>query len=174
MKFLMNPWVLIGVAVAWALSIVGAADYWGGVQRDLERGEWVARDNAKLIKANAEILRLNNEARATEARRIDEMTILATSYSKGAQDAEERRRRDVAAARDGALVLRIPAAACGAGGGEAGQTGPPAPGRDAPATIELPREITADLFALADDADAIADQLRTCQQIALNDRKDSP
>lgn len=168
----MNPWVILGIAVMWALSLLGVGKWQRADGRAAERVEWQERDNKELADANATIKRLNDEARATEEKRAADMNVIATNYAKGYENAEARRRRDVAAARDGALVLRIPASACGSGGGETGPPRPAAAGGDGAPAIELPRAVTADLFALADDADQVADQLRSCQQIAINDRKE--
>lgn len=169
---MLNPWVILGVAVMWALSLFAVGKWQREDGRTAERTEWQARDNAALTAANATIKRLNDEARATETRRVDEMATLAINYSKGFKDAEAQRLRDVAAARDGSLVLRVPAAACGAGGGEAGAFGPPAPGGDGAPTTELPATVTADLLALANEADQVVLQLTACQKIVLNDRKE--
>lgn len=170
----MNPWVLVAAGVLWALSVLAVGKWQREDGRTAERTEWQARDNKALTAANAAIKRLNDEARETETRRVDEMTKLAHNYSKGFRDAEARRLADVAAARDGALVLRIPAAACGAGGGETAAFGPPAPGGAGAATTELPRAVTADLLSLANEADQVVRQLALCVEIATNDRKDSP
>jgi hypothetical protein len=169
---MLNPWVLLGVAVMWALSLLGVGKWQRADGRTTERVEWQAREVAQVTAANAAIKRLNDKARAKERASVDAMAVLAANYSKGFHDAEARRVRDVSAARDGALVLRIPAAALCPGGGQAGALGPDPGGGAGPETVELPRTVTADLLTLANDADQVADQLRTCQQIAINDRKE--
>lgn len=170
----MNPWMLLGIAILWGLSVVGASTKWASLKVAEVRAEYLERDNQALATANAAIKRLQEEARATEAKRVADMNVIAANYAKGYQDAEARRRADVAAARDGALVLRIPASACGSGGGEAGPPGAAAAGGHDPAAVELPRAVAADLLSLANDADQVADQLTACQAIILADRKESP
>ena len=179
----MNPYVLIAVGVLWALSVAGASVKWAGLKVAEVQSAYLARDNTALADANAEIQRLQDAARATEAQRVQDMNTIAANYGKGYEDAEARRRRDVAAARDGALVLRVPASACRTGPSEAGPAGSSSPGGDGAAPLQLPGaagggvlppEITADLYALADDADQVADQLRACQSVVLADRKESP
>lgn len=170
----MNPWLIVGLGLVWLASLWGVGSWQRGEGRTTERLAWQERENKALAEANVEIKRLTDEARATEHRRVDEMTTLAVNYDKGFRDAEDRRRRDVDAARAGALVLRIPSSACGAGAGEARPPGAAAAGGDGSEGIELPRPIAADLLDLANDADQVADQLRACQAIVTNDRKESP
>lgn len=170
----MNPWLILGALAAWLASLWAVGAWQRDEGRTAERAAWEARDNETLRKANGEIKRLTDDARDAERRRVDEMTVLSINYSKGFRDAEADRRRDVAAARDGALRLRIPAAACDAGGSAPAAAGPAAPGGDGAEGIELPGATAADLLDLAHDADQVADQLRACQAVVLNDRKDLP
>lgn len=170
----MNPWLLLAIAILWGLSIAASATKWASLKVAEVRAEYLVRDNKALTEANAKITSLQNAARETEARRVAEMSTLATNYAKGFRDAEAQRLRDVAAARDGSLVLRIPASACSPGGSETSPPRPASGGSDGAATVELPRAIAADLLDLANDADQVADQLRACQSIVLSDRKDSP
>jgi hypothetical protein len=170
----MNPWLIVGLGLVWLASLWGAGSWQRGEGRTTERVAWQERENKALAEANVEIKRLTDEARATEHRRVAEMTTLAVNYDKGFRDAETRRRRDVDASRAGALVLRIPASACAADGGEARPPGAAAAGGDGSEGVELPRAIAADLLDLAYDADQVADQLRACQAIVTNDRKESP
>lgn len=170
----MNPWLILGAVVVSLAGLWAVGSWQRGEGRTVERAACLSRDNEALRKANGEIKRLTDDARDTERRRVDEMTALSINYSKGFRDAEEKRRRDVVAARDGALRLRVPAAACGAGGGAPAEARPAATGSDGAEGIELPGAIAADLLGLAHDADQVADQLRTCQAIVINDRKDLP
>lgn len=170
----MNPWLILAVAILWGLSVAASATKWASLKVAEVRAEYLVRDNKALAEANAKITALNDAARATEARRVAEMSALATNYSKGFRDAEAQRQRDVAAARDGSLVLRIPASACGPGGGEAAAPRPAASGGDGATTTELPGALTADLLALAGEADQVVLQLTACQAIVTADRKDSP
>lgn len=170
----MNPWLLLAIAILWGLSIAASATKWASLKVAEVRSEYLVRDNKALTEANAAIKRLQEEARATEAKRVADMNVIAANYAKGYQNAEARRRADVAAARDGALVLRIPASACRPGGGEATPPGSAATRGHGPEAVELPRAVTADLLSLANDADQVADQLRACQAVVISDRKDSP
>lgn len=178
----MNPWMLLGIAVVWGLSLLGVGKWQRADGRTAERVVWQERE-VKRANASAKLIgALQSEARAEEALRNEQMNVIATNYGKGYEDAEVRRRRDVAAARDGTLVLRLPASACsGSGSGSVASPRSAAGLGNGSAPLELPGAtgggvlppaITADLYALADDADQVAGQLRACQQIILNDRKD--
>jgi len=112
------------------------------------------------------------KARETEAGHAKALALLQTSYQKEIADAKSQRDKDVAAARSGALKLRFAASSPGASDDSKGPGSPV--GSDAAAPIELPPAIAGDLFALADDADATADQLRACQAVIISDRKEAP
>lgn len=156
--------------------MIGYATYWhvSRVNRAVtaERTKWEDRTKAEAAQYAAEMKRLTEEAQAKEKAHASKLAEIGANYAKGLQNAEVIRRRDIASARDGALVLRIPAGACQSGPGTTGEVGPPAPGRNGAKTIELPRQITSDLFTLANDADQVADQLRACQAIIIADRKE--
>jgi hypothetical protein len=103
------------------------------------------------------------------------MNDLETKLQKEKATNDERKKRDAAAARDGSLSLRVPASICAGstagGGGTSGEARSAPALSDGAASVELPRKITGDLHDLANDADSVADQLRTCQQVVLEDRK---
>lgn len=167
----MNPWVILGIAVMWALSVVGASHKWASLKVKEAQAQHLEQRNKELAQANGEIKRLTDEARATERAHVEQIAAIGNHYAKGMRDAEELRKRDLRAARNGNLVLRVPASVC-AGGSEAPATGPATGRGDGAAGVELPREITADLLELAHDADQVADQLRACQSVILSDRRE--
>lgn len=171
---MVNPWVLLAVGVLWALSLAGVGKWQRADGRSAERVEW----QAERIKLQAEwadkLTKAEDGARAQERAHVDAMAAIGANYAKGLHDAEKIRARDVAAARDGALVLRLPSSICGSGPGGAGPAGASAGRIDDPEGVKLPRAIAADLLSLAGDADQVADQLRACQAIVLSDRKEPP
>ncbi|MDQ5980474.1 MAG: prophage endopeptidase [Verrucomicrobiota bacterium] len=177
---LTNPWVLLGIVL-----MMGAVGVW---QRDegknaervvalKDKNDALAKKNAELAEVNATILRLQKEIRELEARHQAEMDNLEAELKKEKADNAKRKKADADAARAGGLVLRVPASVCGGTDGDRGAApalGSTASVRDGGATVELPRQVTADLFDLANDADAVADQLRACQQVVLKDRAAAP
>lgn len=165
-----NPWIIVGVLVAWIASLAGVG-YWQNQSGHIaERVSWQAQDSANLKAANAKILTLEESARVNEQAHAAVIAALDAQYTKELQDAAAQKDRDVAAARAGALKLRY-ATESGAGGGKLpdapASTGP----GNGPSGSELPPETTASLYALADDADQVAKQLASCQAIVEADRK---
>jgi hypothetical protein len=166
-----NPYIILGIVAAWLASLYGVGAWQNKAGHTVERAVWQERENTELVAANAKILKLEETKRAEEHLRAQAVAAISTKYEQEKSDAAKQNARDIADARSGALRLRINAICEGAPGSDAGQT-PTAPGqRDAAAGTELPSEITADLFALADDADEVVKQLTACQEIVRSDRK---
>jgi prophage endopeptidase len=166
----LNPYVIIGLIVAW-LGSLGAVGWWqNSAGHTAERFSWQKRDNDSLTTANAKILKLEQAARDAERRHAEDLEVISAGYQKELVNAKAQRDRDVSAARSGALSLRFHAEGSGACAGGTGQTAAGAAGRDGPATAELPREVAAGLFAIADDADEVVRQLSACQAVIRADR----
>lgn len=165
----MNPWILLGVAIVWGLSLVGVGKWQREDGRTAERVAWQARDNAALTAANATIQKLNDEARATEQAHTQRLAAISANIVKENQDAETRTRRAVAGAR--ALVLRQQPACPSAGAGSPATPATTASGGDGAAACELPASTVRDLFQLVGDADTGMRQLGACQAVILSDRK---
>ena len=166
----MNPYIILGLVIAWIASL-GAVGWWQNQAGHTdERVTWQARENKELQDANASIKRLEEAARAAEQAHATMLAKIGENHQKEIADAAAQKERDVAAARSGRIVLRIPAPCKGANGSAAAKT-PATPGvGDGGATAELPRSVTEDLLSLANDADSVADQLRQCQKVILDDR----
>lgn len=181
---LSNPWVLLGVILALVAShtAVGVWQRNDGAAAERvvalkDKNDALAKKNKELAEVNATILRLQKEIRELEAKHQAEMDKLEAELKKEKADNAKRKKADADAARAGGLVLRVPASVCGGTDGDRGAApalGTAAPVRDGGPTVELPRQVTADLFDLANDADAVADQLRACQQVVLKDRTAVP
>lgn len=166
----MNPYVILGLVIAWVASLAGVGYWQNGAGHTAERVTWQARENTELQAANAKIFELEEAARAAEAAHTTELDKIAQRHQREIADAEVQKEADVAAARAGRIVLRIPAPCKDPNGGE-GTAATAAPGvGDGGATAELPREITANLYALADDADKVVRQLAECQAVVVEDR----
>lgn len=160
----LDPWVILGVVLAWIASLAAIGVWQNDAGHTDERVSWQAKDNAELKAANATIQLLNDEARAQEHKHAADMAAIGAQHAKERNDSEARHRRDVADARDGALKLRV-AGACKADPGGAGAASTAAPGRDDSTTAELPGAVAADLLDLANDADDTVQQLTACQAV---------
>ncbi len=166
----MNPYVILGIVIAWIASL-GAVGWWqNAAGHTAERVTWQARENKELQDANASIKRLEEAARAAEQAHATELAKIGENHQKEIADAQAQKDRDVAAARAGRIVLRIPAPCKAADGSQPAKT-PAAPGvGDGGTTAELPRSVTEDLLSLANDADAVVRQLGECQAVIRSDR----
>lgn len=167
----MNPWIIVGFLVA--LGAAGTGGYFFGHSNGTtaEREAWEKRENTELQAANQKIHDLEEAARTSERAHAVAVAAIGIQHAKEIEDARKQKERDVADARSGALSLRI-ATPCKGASLRLGSPAAAAPSvGDGAETVELPREITADLFAFADDADEVARQLTACQAVILDDRK---
>lgn len=165
---MLNPWVLLGVFAAWVASMVGVG-YW---QRDdgalACKAEYQTRDNLALVKANNDNRALNKAIRQQETNHQNTLESLGLVYSKEFNDAEARRKRDVAAAYAAGGRLRDRTGSCGEGGGGT-QTEAVAPSRgsDGAQGCELSGATSAALLNLVHDADRDVRQLAKCQAVVV-------
>lgn len=168
---MLNPYVILGLIVLWAVSLFGVGKWQYGVGSEHERVTWQAREVAQVTAANAKIQALNDAARAKEHEHEQRVAEISTKFLKERTDREARARRDFDDALTGALRLHVRATCSSPGGGASGETRPGPGGGDGTTVVELPPTVTANLFRLADDADQVADQLRAAQKIIEEDRK---
>jgi prophage endopeptidase len=173
----MNP-LLLGklVAVITLLAMIGAGvAYVYHAGKISEREVWEKREAVQVAAANAKILELNEKYRALENDKAKALSIVSNAYEEKLNDAAKKKDRDVAAARSNApqyqLRYATTSGAC-ADRSNTTETPPTSPGHNGPAVATLPPEVAADLFALADDADAVVEQLTACQQVVIADRKE--
>ena len=166
----LNPWVILGIVLLWIASLGAVGWKANEIGHKTERSDWLNKENAELVAANKKIQDLQNDARKTEQEHAARLAEIGAAHAKEMVDKEAQRRRDLAAIRDGALKLRIASSRICPGGSSPSETGPTPGERDGAATVELPQQITSDLFDLANDADQVADQLRACQGVIQSDR----
>ena len=167
-----NPWIILVFVVSVGLAVGGA--YFNGRADGvkLTDAKWQERENKELTDANAEIVRLADLNKTIGEAHAKSIAEAAETLNTARVKAEARRLRDVRAALDGSSMgLRIPAAVCKTYNDAATGAGTSAPGSDAETGIRLPREVEANLFELAHDANATADALRAAQEIIVADRK---
>lgn len=166
----LGEYVLLGLALFALIFAFGV--YERQQQREKDVAEF-AQERAAQAEANRKaIAELDAKYRAQEAQQQARITEIGIDYAQKLADATDQRNKDVAAARAGALKLRIPPG--NADNGSPSQAGTSSPGGDGPARGELPPETAANLLALADDADQVAKQLGACQAIIAADRAVAP
>jgi len=167
----MNPYAIIVALVIWIASLAGVGYWQNGAGHSAERVAWQAKDNVELAAANAKILQMETDARASEQAHAQTQSDISTDYERKLQDAQTQRQKDIAAARSGALRLRDPGASAQQScGGSAGQDAASASGRDGAAEPGLSGPAAEFLLSEADRADAIVQQLGACQAVILADR----
>lgn len=166
MNPLPNPWVLLAVGIAWLASLAGVGWWQRHDGAATTEAKWLAVQSTERAQAAAALDKAHREARAAEQKAVTDAAADAVLYQKVIDDAHAQRDRDVAAARAGAIRLRV-SGGCRAvqadGGGGPAPAAAGAGAHDA-ADAELPREVTEDLLGLADDADAVAQQLTAAQR----------
>lgn len=167
----MNPWIIVGFLVA--LAGTGTGGYFFGHSHGVtgEREVWEKRESTELQAANQKIYALEEAARVAESAHALALAAIGTKHAKEIEDARKQKERDVADARSGRIVLRYPSPCKASSGGISAPAAAAPSVRDGAETAELPREITADLFALANDADEVVRQLSACQAVIFDDRK---
>jgi hypothetical protein len=143
---LLNPAIWITFLLS-LLASFGAGYYKGGVD--------------EFLKQQAEIARLNDEARQKEQALVTAVQTQATQLVKAEQNAKvllQKRNSDI---DSGSLKLRIPVKTpvCSV---QATSDAAPAPRDSIQATAELDREIAKTLIAITDDGDKAIRQLNAC------------
>lgn len=173
-SLLLLNWRVWAVA---SIAIFLTGTHWKAynVGKTQERAAWRARESTEVAAANAKILQLETDARASERAHGEVQHLISVSLQKDLQNAETQRQADVVAARDGALRLRDSRArtesACT--GGLSAPTAR-AGGRDGAAGTELSPELTEFLISEANRADSTVLQLTACQKVVADDRADTP
>jgi hypothetical protein len=166
-----NPYLIIGAILLWIASLVSVGHWQNTAGHESERVTWQAKEVKELTDANANILRLETDARKAEADHATALSDISTNYQGKLTYAETQRKTDVAAARSGTLRLFDPGAsgqsACASGASQAAaSTG----GRDGSQTSGLSPAAAEFLLSEADRADVIIEQLTSCQAVVQSDR----
>lgn len=165
------------------IFFIGAAALIGGWLSNIYDGIYENGVNAERVKWQQQ------EAQATQERdkKIKDMTAaiaviekeyaarfaaIGAQHTKEMENANAQKQRDIAAARAGALKLRWSAKDKDDSGGNAtGDTARTASISNGAKTSELPAEITANLYTLANDADFNTEQLAACQDVVREYQK---
>lgn len=177
----MRIYFYLAAAVLWALSLAGVGWWQNTAGHTAERTAWLDREGQELRAANAKIVELTDDVRRAEHGHAQAVAEISANYQKELNDVKTQRDRDVAAARAGALVLRFDPAGLYSASGLRPPSGAGSGGCDGAAVaglretsgsdLRLPPDITADLYGLVHDANAIVRQLTVAQQVIEEDRR---
>lgn len=158
------------VGVVLVVALLGA--FYAADRNAYRRGE--ARATARYETRDAEAARvaatriheLEEQARAAEQASAKRLAAVSADYQRKLTDAANENDRIRRALASGELRLRLPAVQSTDSAGSArSEAATGACGRDDTASGELPRTIALDLWQLAADADAVAEQLAACQAV---------
>lgn len=144
---LFNPAVWIAVLLS-LLASFGAGYYKGGTD--------------EFLKQQAEIARLNDEARQKEQALVTAVQTQTTQLVKAEQNAKLLSQKRNADIDSGALKLRIPVKTASCPTLQATPDAPVAPRDSVQADTELDRETAKALIAITDDGDKAIRQLNAC------------
>lgn len=160
---ILSPYFWLGV-IGVAVGIFFAGEH---------QGKKVERADFNAYKAQIATEREAGAVAAAKERRQHELALAATdtALQKARIENEALKDSDRRHALSGDLRLRIPSV-CPKPATDA-TASPSVRDAGAPAEGVLPPGITADLFTFANRADSLSDQLRACQQVVIEDRKDS-
>lgn len=169
---MMNPWLIITLGVLWLACLVGVGKWQNEAGHVAERTAWQAKDNEQLRLANAEILRLETEARTTEAGHQKRLVDIANNIVKDKRNDALQHQADLDRVRNGSLILRDPGATglkvCA---GAAGALGAGPGGGDGAGGAQLSGAAAEFLLTEASRADDIARQLAAAQAVIVEDRR---
>ncbi len=167
-----NPWMIVGLLLA-AIALGGTCYFKGkAVGEREERAVWAELQLQQSIAASRQLQEAQAKARGAEQRFAALVAKVDKDYQEKRHANQARRDMDNRAARDGVIGLRYPQPGADGARGIGCATPSPASSGDGAPTTELPRALAADLLDLANDADAVVEQLTSCQAVVLADRSD--
>lgn len=169
---MINPYIIIGLILAYVGSIVGVG-YWQRQDGAMsERDAWQKRENTQLIATARRIKSLEDDYRKKEQDAQVTIVAISTNYQKELSNADKQHEMDITAIRNGTLRMRDPGApSLRTLGCIPTQTASPAGGRDGETGTELSNQLAEFLDSEAIRANKIVSQLGHCQEIILEDRK---
>lgn len=167
-----NPWVIIGVLVAW-LGSLGAVGFWqNSAGHTSEKVAWQQREVQQQAEYDQKYRDLEAKYRAQEQDGAQKLADASADYERRLQDVQTKNDSLASELRAGTLRLRDKYAraskACKCG---VSKTSTGSGGRDGTAPGDISAEASGFLLRLSGDADKTADQLAACQQVVVKDRE---
>jgi len=168
-----NPWLILTVLIVWAGSLFFVGRWQNEAGQTSETVLWQATQNKELAEANAQILKLNNDARATEQKHAIELAAVAAEDEKENADVINKKDGLIAKLRAGTVQLRDPYATSCVQTGTSGASPATASagGSDGAATGQLSEQFAEFLVNQDTRADQVVVELQACQKVVASDRK---
>jgi hypothetical protein len=166
-----NPWIIVGVLVAWLASLA-AVGYWqNSAGHTGERVTWQAQQVKDLAKYNADILAKDEAYRLEEQQHAADLNTISINYQKELDDANIKNAALASAVRAGTLRLRDPGARRRPAGGDRLPETAARVGRcDASGDGRLSAGAAEFLLGLTGRCNAVRQKLTSCQAIVRSDR----
>lgn len=164
------PWWLY-VAVALLVYHFGAIHHYENVARDECNAAWQKKEQAAQAAYDAEVTKLKAQNKAQESEWQTKITEAGVQYANDLKDQQDQAAADVAAARSGALKLRVRSSCVQTGDRGSAKASSDSGQPQAAGTCELPAEVTGRLFELANDANRVANKFNACLAILQAERK---
>ena len=178
---MINPYVIVGLLLAWALSLLGY-----GIKEE-QRGERMAQaactvvKAAELAQAAQTIQQLQTEAREAVERHGNAQVAISTAYQEDIQYVQDQKNAALAAVRAAGRVRVQPASSYTLRPGDCPlpEAAPGTPGDNGSPQSDVHREDaspdpgidTAVLIGLASECDSITRQLGRAQELIAEDRQ---
>jgi len=154
-----NPWILLGITLAWVSSIAGTAIYFRSQGIDSERVVWQAKQADDTARFNALLIQTQGKYRALENKRAEDAANRDLEAKKQLKEVSNVKDRIIADLRSNVISLRDPYAntkACSGGLPKTSTSELPEAGN------ELSKEFAEFLINEAYRADGIVIQLNSC------------
>ena len=164
------PW-WVYVAIALVVYHFGAIHHYENIARDECNRAWQKKEQAAQAAYDAEVAKLKAQNAAKESEWQTKITEAGVQYANDLNEQQNQAAADVAAARSGALKLRVRSSCVQTGDRGSAQVSPDPGQPQAAGTCELPAEITGRLFELANDANRVANKFNACLAILQAERK---
>lgn len=166
-----NPWIILGIVVAWLASLAGVGYWQNEAGHTDERVLWQTKESKELKLANFEIQRLNDKARKAESDGAANVAAIGAELEQEKRNhAKTRVARDTAL-RSGHERVSVAVAGCESPGGGGRPETAAGSGESPAARAYLHPEVAANLEQLAGEADDTARDLNACLAVTAEDRR---
>ena len=166
-----KAYVLLAVILLWLGSIAATWIYRGHIVAETVTAQWTKRELDQSKADQAIIWATESKYRDEEHWHANQLAALADQYQKEQSNAQAANDRIITSLRAGTRRLSIIAARAKTDCLNVSKTSTSPSGNNEAATVELPAAASANLYDIAGKADQVADQLRACQEIILQDRR---
>lgn len=169
---MINPWMILGVVLAWLASLVSVGGWQNHEGKVSERIVWQGKESKELSEANSLIQTLQTSAREKEYQKAEDTAQISKSYQAVLTAEGLKNEKIISDLRNGIIRLRQPSTPSPrTDSNTTSETTPATSGCNGETGSELSAGTSGFLYSKAARADKIVEQLTACQQIVTEDRK---